>query len=143
MFFFLRTHDFRSQGLEITLSRATAFPGEIVRIVAEQFDRVFTPRMRYRLTGVVLTGLMEAKPLQLGLFDGPLNIEESERIYDAIDALDKRYGKHAVFLGSSLPAMTQSQHGGERGKVAARKTQRFRGETERKRLGIPMLGEVR
>ena len=65
-----------------------------------------------------------------------------ERVYASIDQLDKRFGKHTVFLGSSLPAMVTRQHAGERGEIAARQTIRFKGETDRKRLGIPMLGDV-
>ncbi len=140
--FFLRTHDFHHRGCELTLSLATAFPHEMVRIVGAHFDEVFDPAMRYRLTGVVLTKLVESKPLQLDLFSGPLKVAQLEQIYDCIDAIDRRYGKHAVFLGASLPAMTRGQHGGERGVVAARKHQLFTGETARRRLGIPMLGEV-
>lgn len=90
----------------------------------------------------MLSGLVESKPIQLDLFEDPIKAVEMERVYEGIDQLDKRYGKHTVFLGSSLPAMTKGQHAGERGEVAARRTQMFRGETERKRLGIPMLGEV-
>lgn len=143
VFVFLRTHDFQHQGCELTLSRATAFPHEIVRLVGAHFHQVFQSDTRYRLTGVVLTQLVENTPLQLDLFDGPLNVEQLERVYDGIDRLDKRYGKHAVFLASSLPAMRKGQHTGERGEVAARKRQLFTGETERKRLGMPMLGEVK
>ena len=142
VFFFLRTHDFRSQGLEITLSRATAFPNEVVSIVGSHFDQVFKPQTRYRLTGVVLTHLVESKPLQLDLFDGPLRVEHMERIYQAVDALDRRYGKHAVFLASSLPGMRQGPHAGERGEAVTRRTQLFTGETDRKRLGLPMLGDI-
>ena len=142
-YFVLRTHDFHHHGYEITLSRATAFPGDILRVIAEHFDHVFQPGTRYRLTGVELTGLVENKPLQLDLFEGPIKVVEMERVYESIDQLDKRYGKHSVFLGSSLPAMTKGPHAGDRGEVAVRRTQMFRGETERKRLGIPMLGEVR
>ena len=39
--------------------------------------------------------------------------------------------------------MTKGQQAGERGEVAARQTERCRGETARKRLGIPMVGMVR
>lgn len=143
VYFVLRTHDFRHHGYEITLSRATAFPNEMLHVIAEHFDQVFQPGTRYRLTGVVLTQLAESKPLQLDLFDGPIKVERMERVYESIDELDKRYGKHTVFLGSSLPAMVNRQHVGERGEVAPRKINLFTGETERKRLGLPMLGDVR
>lgn len=51
VYFVLRTHDFRHYGYEITLSRATAVPSDILRVIAEHFDQVFTPGTRYRLTG--------------------------------------------------------------------------------------------
>ncbi len=140
--FFLRTQDFHHQGYEIALSRATAFPNEIVGVIAAHFDHVYVTGTRYRLTGVILTHLVENKPLQLNLFDGPLKVERLEKIYEGIDVLDRRFGKHAVFLGSSMPAMTRGPHRGERGEVAMRKLQLFPGETGRKRLGVPMLGEV-
>jgi hypothetical protein len=48
-----------------------------------------------------------------------------------------------VFLGSSLPAHRFAQHVGERGDEPERKRALLKGESKRKRLGIPMLmGEV-
>ena len=116
VYFVLRTHDFRHYGYEITLSRATAFPHDMLRVIAEHFDHVFKPGTRYRLTGVVLTHLIENKPLQLELFEGPVEVERLERVYESIDQLDRRYGKHTVFLGSSLPAMVKRQHAGTEAK---------------------------
>jgi hypothetical protein len=40
---------------------------------------------------------------------------------------------------ASLPAKLQLQHEGERGDVPQRKTNLFRGENKRQRLGLPML----
>jgi hypothetical protein len=48
-----------------------------------------------------------------------------------------------VYLGSSFEAMTHSAHLGDRGDVAKRVSSLFKGETSRRRLAIPMLGEVR
>ena len=39
-----------------------------------------------------------------------LRAERVRRIYDGIDRLDAKYGKHTVFLGSSFPAMQGQQH---------------------------------
>jgi hypothetical protein len=54
-----------------------------------------------------------------------------------------KYGKHTVFLGSSFAAMQGSQHTGERAELPRRQTMLLKGEGKRRRLGIPMLGEVR
>jgi DNA polymerase-4/DNA polymerase V len=140
--FFLRTQAFEHDGYDITLTRATAFPNEIIRLVDVYFDQVFQPRLRYRLTGVVLTHLTEDLPVQLDLFDDVLKVENTARIYNCVDTLAGKYGKHTLFLGASMPAMRHAQHTGERADVPARKRELFKGETARKRLGIPMLGDV-
>lgn len=139
----LRTQDFTHRGLEVTLTRATAFPNDIVRIAARHFDALFDPGVSYRLTGVVLSHLTENHPMQLDLFEDALWVEKLAAIYDFVDALDRRYGKHTVFLGSSMAAITGQQHAGERAEQPTRKQSKFPGETARKRVGLPMLGEVR
>jgi hypothetical protein len=48
-----------------------------------------------------------------------------------------------LFLGSSFLAHKHAQHEGVRGAVPERKRVLFKGETERKRLAIPMfLGKI-
>lgn len=64
------------------------------------------------------------------------------KIFESVDALSEKYGKHAIFLGSSFKAMKLGAHVGERDEVSRRATILFKGETARKRLAIPMLGEV-
>jgi hypothetical protein len=80
---------------------------------------------------------------QQDLFGETLAIMNSKKLYEAVDQINERYGKHKVYLGSSFQANNFAQHLGERGDVAARKDNLFKGETKRKRLAIPMfLGEV-
>jgi len=67
-----------------------------------------------------------------------------KRLYESVDELRKRYGKHTLYLGSSYYANKFAQHLGERGDIPERKETLFKGETKRRRLGIPVfLGEVR
>lgn len=48
-----------------------------------------------------------------------------------------------IFLGSSSLAQKMAQHAGARGDAPERTRQLFKGETQRKRLAIPMfMGEV-
>ena len=56
--------------------------------------------------------------------------------------IDTKYGKHTVFLGSSFLALRGAQHAGERAEKPRREGMRFKGEGERQRLGLPMIGEV-
>jgi len=79
---------------------------------------------------------------QLDLFGEALRTECIRQVYEAIDQLDKKYGKHTVFLGSSFAAIQGSQHAGDRAELPRRRRMLLRGEGERKRLGIPLLGEV-
>jgi hypothetical protein len=65
-----------------------------------------------------------------------------EKIHAGVDALSRKYSEHTVFLGSSFQAMKGSQHLTERGSIARRKTQLLKGETRRRRVGIPHLGDV-
>ena len=82
--------------------------------------------------------------VQLDLFGEVLRAERLSKVYQAVDRMREKYGKHAVFLGSSFLAQKFGQHLGERGDEPQRRRQLFRGETKRKRLAIPMfMGEVR
>jgi DNA polymerase-4/DNA polymerase V len=148
IFFFLKTQEFKYHGCEIKLSHATCIPQDILAAVREQFPRVFQKGTLYRATGVALLQLQDARKTQLDLFGSVLKTEAMKNVYESIDEMCEKYGKHTVFLGSSFHAMSP-----ERSTVAAhtplareekpeRHRELFRGETGRKRLAIPTLGEV-
>jgi hypothetical protein len=70
-------------------------------------------------------------------------IERMERLFQCVDAIKTKYGKHTLFLGSSFLAHRHAQHEGARGAEPERRRVLFKGETKRKRLAIPMfLGKV-
>lgn len=140
--FFLKTQDFHYQGVEIKLTRATALPYEIVSVAREQFSKIFRANTLYRATGVVLSKLVKRNDDQLDLFGKVLCAQEVSSIYSESDKISKKYGKHTIFLGSSLLAMKEKSHAGERGDVARRSRELFKGETARRRIAIPYLGEV-
>lgn len=69
--------------------------------------------------------------------------KQALRLYDVVDEINKKMGKHKVYLASSMRANQYGLHQGERGDVPQRKSDLFLGETKRKRVGIPMFtGEV-
>ena len=138
-FIFLKTQQFQYHGLEVQFSRATPFPHEIIKAIEPAFAQVFRPDEEYRATGVILLKLEEDNMVQLDLFGETLRAEKFSRIYQAMDHLREKYGKHTVFLGSSFLAHKFGQHLGVRGDEPQRKQQLFKGETKRKRLGIPMF----
>jgi hypothetical protein len=104
---------------------------------------VFVPDTLYRATGVILHHFSEAYYGQLDLFGEVVRMQRLSNLYESIDALSAKYGKHTVFLGASLPAHLAAQPAGDRGELPERQVHLLPGETARKRLGIPMfLGEV-
>jgi DNA polymerase-4/DNA polymerase V len=140
---FLRTQDFRDVGREVELSRPTCFPNDILHAIAPAFDAVFVAGTRYRATGVILHHFSEAYYGQLDLFGEVVRMQRLSNLYESVDALSAKYGKHTLFLGASLPAHLHAQHAGERGELPERHLTLLPGETSRKRLGIPLfMGEV-
>lgn len=142
VFFFLKSQDFRYYGFELKFSQPTSAPTTVLNVVKDYFNKVFNNKILYRATGVVLTHLAEDVNPQLDLFGVTLKAEKMSEIFGRTDEIAQRYGKHTLFLGSSLLAMNNIQHDNDRGVLAERKNNLFQGETRRKRLAIPMLGTV-
>jgi DNA polymerase IV len=142
VFFYLKSQDFRYHGYEIKLSVPLAVPTEILALVKKYFDLVYKPGVLYRATGVVLSKLEGENCEQLDLFGESARVSTVNKIYATVDELAERFGKHAVFLASSFRAMRERQHQGARAVTAYRKEHLFKGETTRRRLNIPLIGEV-
>ena len=140
---FLRSQDFHDTGREVDLSRPTSFPIDLLYVISPAFDDLFAAGTLYRATGVILSKLSEAYYGQLDLFGEVLRLQRLSHLYESVDTLREKYGKHTVFLGASFLAHTQAQHDGARGLLPERQRALLPGETRRKRLGIPMfMGEV-
>lgn len=113
------------------------------RHAREGMDHLLSPAAAYRATGVILSKLTEAYYGQLDLFGETIRMQRLSNLYESVDTLREKYGKHTVFLGASFLAHQSAQHDGARGHLPERKQQLLPGETARKRLGIPMfMGEV-
>ena len=140
---YLRAQDFNSAGIEVKLSRRTAIPNELIEAIRPGFRQVFRPGTLYRSTGVVLVNLEDDSVAQLDLFGAALKTIEMKKVYEGVDKMRAKYGKHTLYLGSSHLAQTSAQHNEDRGDVPLRKRVLLKGETKRRRLGIPMfLGKV-
>ncbi len=136
---FLRKQDFTSSGVEIKLTRPTSYTAELFGVLRQGFENIFQPRSLYRQTGVVLCGLVAESGVQYTLFDDMTKIGKMAKIYESLDEISRKYGKHTIQHGASLPAKLQAQHEGERGDVPVRKNALFKGENKRQRLGMPLL----
>lgn len=140
--FFLKTQDFKYYSAQVKFFQTVSVPQAILEAIVESFNKIYVPNTLYRATGIVLEKLVENSNIQMDLFNNNLNTEKEKVIYDYVDTISHKFGKHAIFLGSSFKAMVNNSHLGERGERAERKTDLFKGETSRRRLNIPMLGEA-
>lgn len=136
---FLKLQDFQSAGLEVKLSRPTAYPADILPFLKGLFDRLYKENRPYRSTGVVLADLTGDKSWQLSLFENPVKIINLGMLYQAVDKVNARFGKHTVHHFSSLPVKLQAQHENERGDVPLRMKTLLKGENKRQRIGLPMM----
>ncbi|HET6421227.1 MAG TPA: DNA polymerase IV [Geobacteraceae bacterium] len=139
---FLKKQDFSSEGLECSLSHPSAIPSDIIKVILPAFERIYRSGTEYRATGIILTKLAEDVVRQPDLFGESLRIEKMSQLYEQIDAIDKKHGKHSVFLGSTLPTLICPQHDGLRGTPVNENRPQLAGETKRKHLAIPFLGEA-
>ncbi len=136
---FLRKQDFTSTGVELKLTRPTAYPAELFELLRAGFRRLYQPKTSYRQTGAVLGGLVAESGVQYSLFDDTTKIEKMARIYASIDEISRKYGKHTIQHAASLPTKLQAQHEGARGDIPLRRAILFKGENKRQRLRLPML----
>lgn len=141
---FLKQNDFSIRALEVCVSRATAFPQDLIPAIKPLFDQLYEKRTKYRATGVVLADLQEDMAVQASLFENPLILTNMKKVYGAVDLLAKKFGKHTVHTVASLKAQRLAQHSGDRGVSALRKSLKLKGEWGRKRLNIlTFFGMVR
>ena len=135
-------HFFAWEFLDILTKCKGNLPKEILDIVRNNFDEVYSKGVLYRSTGVVLSKLASGECSQPDLFGGTLQADAMKKVYLQIDKMDEKYGKHTIFLGSSFLAMNNPAHKNERGEKVQRVQFLLKGETGRRHIGIPMLGEV-
>ncbi|MEI8328035.1 MAG: DNA polymerase IV [Candidatus Taylorbacteria bacterium] len=140
--FFLKTQDFRYHALELKLLQEVCVPEKIISAVREVWNTIYRTGILYRATGVTLMELSHENVSTIDMFGHSAVIESVEKIHEAVDRLSEKYGKHSVFLGSSFRAMTDASHRGSRGEETERRSHLLKGETRRKRIGIPFLGKV-
>ena len=78
----------------------------------------------------------------IDLFGNSDRLDRTYKILQAVDGIDARFGKHTVYLGSSSLAMTRPSHRNDRADVSERRKNLFKGESGRKRIGLPFMGRI-
>lgn len=136
---YLRLNNFKGVALEGRLSRPTSYPNDLLDIARQLFEQVYNSRIVYRATGVTLGHLIPTDQLQMNLFESPVKLERTEKVFTAVDKLSAKYGKHTVHLAGADMAHQTPQHDKQRGDTTWRKQNRLKGESARKHLRIPMF----
>jgi DNA polymerase-4/DNA polymerase V len=134
---FLKTSNFLYSGCEVRLNRATAHPMDLADLTRAAFDDLYRKGILYRATGVILMEMWPDSPVQYSLFDDAIRVDKICTLYEAIDEISSRFGKHTLHLGGSH--LIEILGKGKRGEATARDKTRFLGETNRKHLGLPIL----
>ena len=134
---FLKKQNFDTTGCEAKLNRPSAHPLELSNLLRSLFNWLYRRHDLYRATGVVLIDLVQDTRIQYSLFEDPLKAEKIRELYEAVDALSGKYGKHTLHLGGSHFIEVLGK--GRRGAPTVREQTLLYGETRRKHLGIPLF----
>ncbi|HEY0010645.1 MAG TPA: DNA polymerase IV [Candidatus Paceibacterota bacterium] len=105
--FYLKTQDFTYQGITLDLTVPLAEPREFLRAILARFDDVYEEGVQYRATGIGLYALTREDAVTSDLFGTSARIEQGAQLLGAIDRLNHKYGRHTVFLGESMDAVTE------------------------------------
>ncbi len=146
--FYLKTQEFTYHGVSMELAIPTANPDEILQMIEERFDEVFASGVLYRATSITLRSLVSDNAFIPDLFGETIRTEQSARLFNTVDGLNKRFGKQTVFLASSFSALSQRQASDARklsvrGRGAARPRLSLGLEQQKKTLRVPYLGVAR
>jgi nucleotidyltransferase/DNA polymerase involved in DNA repair len=134
---FLKKNNFDTAGTEAKLTRPSAYPLELSPLLNDLFHQIYSERECYRATGIILLDLVPDTTVQYSLFENPLKAEKIRDLYEAADILSGKYGKHTIHLGGSH--LMEERGKGARGEPTVREQTRLYGETERRRLGLPIV----
>lgn len=93
----LRTKDFRVVSLSQELTESTCFEFEIQKIVFELFEKIYTPNILYRSTGVYLSNFEQEANKQLTLLNN--NSDKKDSLARCIDKIESKFGKNSIRTG--------------------------------------------
>ncbi|MFH1594108.1 MAG: DNA polymerase IV [Candidatus Omnitrophota bacterium] len=135
---YMRRADFEGVGIEAKLNRHSSATLDFSDISSTLFELLFRQRCLYRATGVTLSDIVPEGLDDRTLFDDPIKISRITRLSKITDEINRKYGKHKIHLATSNAAIRfKKDH--PRNRMAWRKKELLKGETFRKRLGIPLL----
>ncbi len=75
---------------------------ELLRCALGATDRLFRDGFRYKKAGVMLNALVPASPLTMRMFNQD-SWERTCRVSQAMDAVNRRWGRHTLRYGAVVP----------------------------------------
>jgi DNA polymerase-4/DNA polymerase V len=103
--FFLKDKNLKYYTYSLSLPNPTNAPETIFDLVNENFDKVYSKRELYRTAGIILNDLTPNYVTQDDLFGNRAKTGKFELIHKQIDALEDKFGKGMVYLGSTQNAL--------------------------------------
>lgn len=99
---FLKNTAFSVMAMEVKLVRPSAFDRDIIAAIKPVFARLYQSGQAYRATGIVLAELSDADAVQGDLFESVATAPALRQVYEAVDTLAKKFGKHTVHSAAAL-----------------------------------------
>jgi DNA polymerase IV len=106
----LRFEDYAGRADAAPVPLPTCLDSEAIPVLRLLFDRLFISGPAYRSTLVWLGGLLDAANGPRDLFGETPERRDRARLHETVDALNQRYGQHAVAPAALLEARRKPRH---------------------------------
>ena len=95
----LRTKDFRVIWEKYISEKPLDFELEISKIILNLFNKIYSPDIIYRSTGVFFDKLSPADECQISLFDNDFQHIKNQKLTECFDKLENKFGKDIIQIG--------------------------------------------
>jgi DNA polymerase-4 len=138
--FYLKTQEFRYIGKNLTMSIPLSDPREFLRLVETHFNSVHEVGTMYRASGFGLYGITPERSIMPDLFGESARVEAEAPLLGVMDRLNKKYGRHTLYLAASVRAVTREAETQKNRKVHRRTKLILDVDHRKKTLNIPYVG---
>lgn len=90
-----------SRSSAIAFHQATSDTWVVAKAALLALQRIYRPGYEYKRAGVLLTQIGPRAQRQGGLFDNDAAMQRSARLNETMDALNRRFGRHALTLAGA------------------------------------------
>lgn len=95
------------------MNRHSSYPLELSDLIRGMFDSLYRNKVLYRATGITLADLVPDTYIRYNLFEDLITAEKIKDIYEAVDILNRKYGKHTLHLADIISLkQTAKEEGG-------------------------------